>query len=315
MAISTNNVLYWSGTMLDSDSSVDPQIVQTYQSGITTVLLWSLHVTDDGSLAWNNGPPKGYYLVQNSQFDPSGVFTKLATRLNTLLTSGTVTKVFFSIGAGGTSDFTNIENLLRTSNGTETLTTNFQALVAALNVGGNQLITGFDFDDEDNFDVATILTFTSLLSQKCNAIITYCPYNPSAYGSFWESCLERVYQAHGKQLVSWMNAQAYSGGSPGDITQWVQLIQQNQSKNGVSNPNAFIVPGLAAMNNQGDGPGLCPPQFCSQFSQWQGIVPGGFIWNSQHVFNDGTGLCSGQTATMSQYAQAINNGINGDCNS
>lgn len=94
---------------------------------------------------------------------------------------------------------------------------------------------------------------------------------------------------------------------------WVQGIAANQKKNGVANPNAFIIPGYAAMNSQGDGPGMCPHNICKTFVPFQGKVPGGFIWNSQHIFDNGTNLCGGRTATVAEYSQAIANGLSGKC--
>lgn len=312
MSVTTNNVLYWSGTISDSQPNVDAQLTQTNQSGFTTVLLWSLHVNGNdpakgftlGDLYWNDTP---LVVSKNGKpvFDPTNVFTKLASRLNALLKGGTVNKIFWSIGAGGTSDFTNLTKLVSTSAGQKTLQDNFSVLAKAL-----PMITGYDFDDEDDYNVGTVAYMTEFFATNFKAQITYCPYWDQ---QFWEQCMEAVYKKMNQQPVAWWNLQCYSGGGGNDPVQWMQNIKQNQSANGVKNPATFIVPGYAAANSQGDGPGICPPDVCNTFSGFQGKVGGGFIWNSQHIFDNGQGQCSGGTATAAQYAQAITNGLNGKC--
>jgi hypothetical protein len=320
--MSNNNVLYWSGTMLDSDPTVGPQIQQTNQSGITTVLLWSLHVvaantsknTVLGDLVWNDTVLVSSY-TGTPVFDPGKNFTTLSGSLKNLLKSGSsVTQLFFSIGSaawppGSQGDFDRIQTLLSTTAGQTTLTNNFSCLLQNL-----PMITGFDFDDEDNFDVDTVAGLTELLVTNFNSVITYCPFGDWNI-SFWESCLETVYSKMGKQPVAWYNLQCYSGGDGSDPLAWVTDINTNKSKNGVADANAFVIPGYAAMNNQNDGGSgmLCPPDFCKSFMKYKGKVPGGFIWNSQHVFDNGTNMCDNKTATIDQYVDAINNGLSGNC--
>jgi len=309
-----NLVLYWSATMLDSAPNLAGQIAATAASGVTTVLLWSIHVNANGDLNWNDGPPKGPALVQNGQFDPSGAFQQLAANLNTLLTTGSVRNVFLSIGAGGTSDFANIQSLLSTPQGTQALLNSFGVLLKALTYGGRPLITGFDFDDEDtitgtwdpNFQakVDAVVQLSTLLKGTFNAAISYCPYNPSEYGDFWEACLEGVYSQMGSQIVTQFNVQAYSGGRPGDVATWAQLLGANSSKNGVANAWMFLVPGLSA-NDPGNGD-MCPSDFAGTFQQWASEpLGGGFIWNSQLVFDNTTNQCNGSLPTLRQFVQAI----------
>jgi len=309
MSTATNNVLYWSGTILDDAPDVDSQLQQTGSSGIRTVLLWSLHVTSEtangntlGDLHWNDTP---IVVSQNGQpvFDPQGVFTQLSSRLVTLLGNDTsVYNVFFSVGSGGVNDFTAIQTLLSTAEGTATLTANFKTLLSNL-----PQITGFDFDDEDNYDVNTVAGFTALLFNNFGSTITYCPYWNF---DFWEQCMEQVYQNLQQQPVAWWNLQCYSGGTGNNPVSWASQIASNQAQNGVPNADAFIIPGYAAQNPGGDGPGKCPSFFCKTFANYQGKVPGGFIWNSQHVF-DNTILCGGSIPQMADYNNAINNGLSG----
>jgi hypothetical protein len=312
MPVNTNNVLYWSDTLLDNTPGLSARIRQTSSSGFTSVLLWSLHVNAAnaqkgialGDFHWND---TALVVTQNGQavFDPGGVFTQLASSLNALLQGGTVTKIFFSIGSGGTTDFATITSLISTAAGQTLLKNNFSALLKAL-----PMVTGFDFDDEDDYKVNTIAWLTEMLATSYNTTITYCPYWDQ---HFWEQCLEQVYHDMGKQPVAWWNLQCYSGGLYNQPLGWVNYVKSNQKANGVANPNTFIVPGYAAMNSEGDGPGMCPPDICNTLSPFRNAIQGAFIWNSGHIFQDGTGLCNGGTATVSQYAAAITNGLNGNC--
>ena len=302
-ATQINNVLYWSGTMLDNAPNLDSQLQATAASGFNNILLWSLHVNTAnpskkialGDFTWNDT------LLVSSQsgkqvFDPTGSFTKLATRLKTLLSKGTVKKIFFSIGAGGTTDFTTIKQLYSTPQGQATLQNNFSTLLQ-----NQPAITGFDFDVEDCFDAPSTAWLTGMLSTKFNAAITYCPYGSR---SFWEQCLESVYQALKKQAVVWFNLQCYSGGGGQDPVNWAAAIKKNQQKNGVADPSVFIVPGYAANNQADDGPGICPNVFTSTLTPYKGKIGGAFVWNSQHIFDD-PAPCNGKTASIQDYAAAI----------
>ncbi|HEV2805403.1 MAG TPA: hypothetical protein VGW57_10790 [Chthoniobacterales bacterium] len=303
MNTTLQEVLYWSGTMLDNAPNLDSQLKATGSSGFNNILLWSLHVNQAnpkknialGDLTWNDT------LLVSSQtgkavFDPTKSFTKLAGRLRTLAGK----KIFFSIGAGGTSDFTTIKQLYSTPQGQTTLQNNLGALLQNL-----AMVTGFDFDVEDCFDVPSTAWLTEILATKFNVAVTYCPYFNQGW---WEQCLESVYQNLKKQPVIWFNLQCYSGGTGQDPISWANAIKQNQKKNGVANASTFIVPGYAANNKAGDGPGICPSQFTTTLAPYKGKVGGAFVWNSQHIFGD-PAPCNGSTATINDYANAIAKGL------
>lgn len=301
MNTNPNIVLYWSDTMLDSAPNLDTQLKATANSGFTILMLWSLHVNQPipskkivlGDLTWNNT-----LLVSTKTgkpvFDPTGSFKKLAGRLNTLLTPGKVKRLFFSIGSEGT-DFATIKELYSTPQGQVLLLKNFAILLDNL-----RMITGFDFDVEDSFDVPSTAWLTAQLASKCK--VTYCPSGDR--DGFWEPCLESVYQSLKKQPVEWCNLQCYSGGTGQDPLTWKSSIEGNQKKNGVSSPSTFIVPGYAANNKVGDGPGICPSVFTSRLTSYKGKVGGAFVWNSQHIFDD-SAPCDGKTASVQDYAAAI----------
>lgn len=314
-------VLYWSEPIADAfyqtigAPTLEDRLKATTASKFNNIFLWSLHVNqpiDDmkivlGDLTWNS-----ILLVSSKSgkpvFDPTNSFTKLAGRLKTLVAAKK--KIFFSIGSEAPSDragdFETIRQLYSTSSGQKTLQDNFATLVDNL-----PDVTGFDFDIEDCFDVKSTVWLTKLLANDCKATITYCPFGPNAPGSrkpFWEPCLEAVYQDLKKQPVAWLNLQCYSGGSLQNPNDWAKDIKANQKKNGVADPEAFIVPGYAANNiskdGREDGPGICPDAFTRKLNPYRGKVGGAFVWNSQHIFDDPK-PCQGKIATVQDYAGAI----------
>jgi hypothetical protein len=252
-----------------------------------------------GDLTWNDTLLVSSYSGQ-PVFDPTGSFTKLAGRLQTLLGKGTVQKIFFSIGGGGTLDFTTIKQLAATPQGQQTLQKNFALLLQKL-----PTITGFDFDDEDLYDANITAWLTSFLFTKFNVAITYCPWSGSTY---WNQCLQLVYKLLKKQPVVGFNLQCYSAGGSNDPLAWVKTISQHQPTNGVADPTNFIIPGYSAMNKVGDGPGICPPTITNTLAPFKGQVEGAFIWNSKHIFVDAA-PCNGKIASIQDYANAISKAL------
>jgi hypothetical protein len=305
-----NKVLYWSSSMLDNSPNLDPQLKAIASSGFTIIMLWSLHVNKPirsmkivlGDLTWNDTLLVSTY-TGKPVFDPTGSFKKLAGRLNTLLAQGSkVERVCFSIGSEGT-DFATIKELYSTSHGQELLLKNFALLLDNL-----KMITGFDFDVEDCYDVASTAWLTAQLASKCH--VTYCPSGDRE--DFWEPCLESLYQSQKKQPVEWCNLQCYSGGSTQNPLTWKSSIEQNQKKNGVTSSSTFIVPGYAANNKvpnkPSDGPGICPAVFTKKLTPYKGKVGGAFVWNSQHIFDDAA-PCDGKIATAQEYVAAIDKAL------
>ncbi len=299
-----NVVLYGSGLFGDSDPSVNQQQLQELQnSGFTTVILWTLHVHENGDFYYNDT-----LAVQNgtisSQLNPD-----LPQLITALKSGGTVNKVFFCIGSGGVSDYQAIKALLASPQGTQILQQNFQALVNAFP------IDGFDFDLEE-FPLSdytdTIVQLTLMLNQSYGKAITYCPYTDE---DFWLNCLALVYtKNNNQQIVSWFNLQCYAGGSGNDPMEWASQIVDYASPLGISDPTGFIVPGYWARHKPTgpyDEPGECPASICHTFSTLD--LKGGFIWNSGDIFkSEASGLCSGSMAP-SAYASAIINGLNREC--
>lgn len=199
------------------------------------VILWSLHVNASGDLIMNNTQ-----IVSNGVYQEAQTMN-LPSRLATLYQNGI--SVIVSVGAGGTSDFTNIASLI-SKYGTgpgNPLYTNMAALKAAMvNAGGN--IDAIDFDNEDNLETGVMVDFATMLQAIGYASVTFCPYSQS---NIWQDALTQLVKKFGPDYVSALHLQCYSGGEYNDPQEWGQVIAASGS-------NALLIPGLAT-NQAGPG--------------------------------------------------------------
>jgi hypothetical protein len=87
-------------------------------------------------------------------------------------------QVIFSVGAGGTQDFSNIGTLLEggVPGPGNALYDNFKALEDAMVSGGGD-IDAIDFDNEDDIQTSIMVNFGSMLANIGYASVTLCPYN------------------------------------------------------------------------------------------------------------------------------------------
>jgi hypothetical protein len=268
---------------------ISDQVNAVRMSDFTDLVLWTLHVAADGTLTYNNTT------IVSADGTFSSEFSYLADAIIGVKANATaivpyVQRVLFGIGEDHDAqsptpgDYKNIRSLLQTEDGTQTLKRNFAALEA------NVPFDGYDFDDEDLYDVDTIARLTAMLASE-SKIITYCPFEQE---SFWVNCLERVYQENGRQLVAWWNLQVYGiGADPGT---WARAIDPTTT--GVADPAAFVVPGYEA----NDGTSTITQTFKDLLQSDPGIA-GGFIWNSKQIF--------AMNQRLSDYASAIRSGLAG----
>jgi len=285
-----SNIIIYCNGLFDQDDSHLPDLMN---SGVNTIILWSLHVWATGDLYYNNTLIVDKNGNINSGKNIGQVNPNMPADLKKLRTGG-VSNVLFSIGAGGPptpQDFHNIQTLLSTPQGTATLTRNFTALAKWLG------LDGFDYDDEeDGIQVNTITKLTGILTPLgAKNLITFCPYGDPPE-SFWLDCMASIYQSMKKQPVAWWNLQNYGGGDP---SSWISAMATYiKSKNiGVTNPNSFIFPGIEPYGG--------PTQIEQTFAAWQqeGLaLQGGFIWNLSEIYNQGL--------TPKQCATAILAGLN-----
>lgn len=297
-----NVVLYGSGLLNSGNPATDQAQMQAVQSsGFSTVILWTLHVNANGDFYYN-----GTLVVSNGAV--TGPFAStLPGLIQQMRTGGSVSAVLFGIGSADVSDFANIQSLLSTPAGTALLKSNFAAMVQALD------IDGFDFDLEEyplSSFTDTVVQLAQLLYAGYGKFVAFCPYYDPQW---WLGCAQQIYQQSGTAgVVRWWNLQCYAGGGGNSPSDWVSLIAANASSIGVTDPNAYIVPGYWCANRPGCDSGQCPASIQSTFSGLSGTVQGGFIWNSGDIFScESSDGCGGGGMAPGDYAQAIINGLSG----
>ncbi len=231
-------------------------------AGYSAVIIWSVHVAADGSLALND-----------TQIVNDGVYSEalemdLPPRLAQLRKAGV--QIIFSVGAGGVDDFQHIGNLLSNGyNPGNPLYRNFKALrEAMISAGGD--IDAIDFDNEDDWQASIMVEFGSMLHDVGFASVTFCPYFES---QFWTDTYTQLRQKYGKAFVSAIHLQCYSGGRGQTPNAWGQIIADNGG-------GTLLIPGLAT-NQAGPGP------------WWHSGKPGSSVVKTTNVAMDGNADWSG----------------------
>jgi hypothetical protein len=215
-----------------------PAINDLLAAGYNTVIVWSVHVTSDGIL-----------ILNNTQIVSGGVYNEAApmdlpSRLAQLRNAGV--EIIFSVGAGGTSDFTNIAALLGGQPGEpgNVIYDNFQALKKAMVAAGGD-IDAIDFDNEDNLESDVMVNFGITLANAGYNHVTFCPYMGT---QIWFDTMKSLVASQGSGFVSAIHLQCYSGGS-GNMDQVGDWTSGFDAAGG----QALMIPGLAT-NQTPDGP-------------------------------------------------------------
>jgi len=240
-----------------------PAVDDLKDAGYSAVIIWSVHVKPDGTL-----------ILNNTQIVSNGVYKEaekmdLPTRLAELRSSGV--SILFSVGAGGTSDFSNIGQLL---NGTvpgpgNALYDNFKALKDAMVAAGSD-IDAIDFDNEDDLNTDIMVNFGSMLADIGYSSVTLCPYFVS---QTWTDTYNQLLDKHGKSFVSAIHLQSYSGGRGNSPEPWGEMIAN-------AGGDTLLLPGLAT-NQAGPGP------------WWHNNAPGTSVVKTDNVAMYGQGDWSG----------------------
>lgn len=245
-------------------------------SGFTTVMVWSIHVNQNGDLNLNDKA-----LIANGEY--VGDNPDWAAQLATLKQAPTsVNRIEVSIGAGGTTDFESIQSLVA-SQGTgpdSVLYRNFQKL---------KELTGADaanFDDESAYDVASATAFGQMLVGQGYAI-TFAPYTNR---NFWVSLKTNLGTA-----VDRIYLQDYSGGTGNDPKSWSDAL------------GMAVQPGLWSRHGDSCTQGDDPASVKAQMSAWRQTagITGGFMW-----LYDDIQKCTAPGLTTADYAAAINDATN-----
>jgi hypothetical protein len=241
-------------------------------AGYSTIIVWSVHVNSSGAL-----------ILNDTEFVANGVYAEAApmnlpARLASLYKAGI--QIIFSVGAGGTTDFTTIGTLMNGSVPTagNPLYDNFKALKDAM-VSAGADINAIDFDNEEiisgvnSAEMAQIMiNFGCMLKNIGYSSVTFCPYFTD---SAWTDSYQQLMAINGNGFVSAIHLQCYSGGSFSNPEDWGSMIATNKG-------NTLLIPGLAT-NQANPGP------------WWDGDTnqPGGSVVTTDSVAMYGQGDWSG----------------------
>jgi hypothetical protein len=219
-----------------------PAIEDLKAAKYSTVIIWSVHVEPNGDLKLND-----------TGFVSGGVYKEaepmnLPSTVAQLRAAGI--EVLFSVGSGGTEDFTNIAALLKGGipGPGNPLYDNFNALKRAMvNAGGD--INGIDLDNEDNIVASVMVNFGRMLRNIGFARLTLCPFYES---QDWTDTLTQLNQNPGPGFVNAVHLQCYSGGrenvNAGVAQSWQEIIASTGSAG-----KCLLIPGLAT-NQAEPGP-------------------------------------------------------------
>jgi hypothetical protein len=260
-------------------SGADTVMPTMRASGFTTMILWSIHVHANGDLVLNDIPlfSNGSYVGSDAAWPG-----KVAT-LKTAPTS--VTRVEFSVGAGGTTDFESIESLIGSqgTGPTSILYKNFSALKAAIPV-----TDAINFDDESNYDVASTVAFGVMLGDL-GYKVTLCPYTNS---TFWTSVFNQT-NTQRPGLVDRVLLQVYAGGASNNPATWSGYFGGLQ-----------VEAGLWSRHATNCATGDTPSSVRTKMTNWRSSVAGGWMWLLDDMLT-----CDTQYP-LEDYATAINEALN-----
>lgn len=271
-SVSAKHSVLYGGGPLYSDIRRHFNTVQN--SGFTTIVLWTLHIQEDGDLVFNDKK-----IVDDGVYVGRSQWPAEIAALKT--TGSTVNRIEISIGSWGVEDFERIESLID-SQGTapgSPLYENFKAIRESL-----PAIDAVSYDDESNYDVES----TEALSLMLNDLgfrITLCPYTASG---FWSSVYSNVNSLR-PGAIDRVYLQCYAGGAGNNPGTW------NNYFDGLR-----VTPGLWCYPN-----GQVPSEIESRMSSWNSSynIAGGFMW----LFDDM--IPHQSTYPPADYASAINNSL------
>ena len=214
-----------------------PAIDDLIDAGYSGVIVWSVHVDWDGTLYLNDTKivSSGMYKETNPMDLPS--------RLAQLRKKGV--EIIFSVGSGGSDvhDFQSIEKLLNGGiSGRKPLYDNFKALKDAMMVPDGGDIDAVDFDNEDNIKTEVMVNFGLMLAEIGFKSVTLCPYYSSP-SPVWTDTFDQLRSEKGKNFVSAIHLQCYSGGSQNSPQPWAEMIANHGG-------DCLLIAGLATNQAQ-----------------------------------------------------------------
>ncbi len=295
MSIENQNLvsqIYCSGELYSGGESV---ITDLKNSGFTSVVAWSVHISPSGDLIYNDPT-----IVKDGQYVGSSEWPAQLAELKSGTTS--INRLIFSIGGWNCPDFEHIQALIKQYGiGPENpLYQNFKVLKETI-----PSIDAIDFDDESLYDQDTTVKF-SLLLESLGYKVTFCPYMNM---DFWNECLYILNQSS-PGLVEAYNLQCYAGGAYNNPKNWIDAIEQKMGTG--FDATGFVYPGLWCKHGTDCAQGDCPSEITDALEDWNASVnglKGGFIWlYSDIVSCENSGVCDCGMSTKA-YAQAVLSGL------
>lgn len=243
------------------------QVANLRSSGFDTAILWSVHVNGSAALNLNNDT-----LIDASGQYVYGQWARVnCAKLKEAPTS--ISRIEFSVGSAGATDFENIENWINTDHsegGTgpgSRLRRNFQALRDAF-----PQVDAINFDDESNYDLSSTTAFAIMLVDL-GYQITFAPYTRE---SFWDGLYDAI-EAQRPGAVDHIYLQRYAGGGGNNPSAWNELFGSLK-----------VEPGLWAGDASTFGR-RDPSEVEEAMDGWResADIPGGFIWRLTYTWEGG----------------------------
>jgi hypothetical protein len=280
-----------------------PVINDLISAGYSTVIVWSVHVSPEGNLFLND-----------TQIVSGGVYKEmtpmnLPPRIAQLRKAGI--EIIFSVGAGGTCDFTSIKTLLggQTGGAGNVIYDNFYALKQAMKDAGGD-IDAIDFDNEDKLESGVMINFANTLQKIGYGHVTFCPYRGE---QIWYDTMKSLVGTHGASFVNAIHLQCYDGGSgnadPTVLLDWVKGFK-------AVGGNALMIAGLATGQKEfGTWWYKCDPSECVQkvpnVAMYQGADWSNYLYTQNFVTPEAALWKAPPSATFMFYCRqpiALTNG-------
>lgn len=274
MAVYAVSGVYGGGPLYNTNYSMN----ELKNSGFTNVIIWTIHVENDGSLGLNGEFP----LVSNGTYIGNNHFPDFPSTVASLKgDESSITRLEFGLSGAGSGTYNNVRDLLSCGDshcGTgpnSILYRNFKALLDVY-----PSIDAVNNDDESTYHLSSSVQFHIMLADLGikTAIVPYSNKN------FWQSLVTQVNQAR-PGAIDALYLQVYAGGASNNPCAWDLGLP--------------VYPGLWSLSSS-------PNTVQSRMQSWNNscgnIVKGGFMWLYDDFDN---------SSQVAEYAEAINSAFGG----
>ncbi|HSK72014.1 MAG TPA: hypothetical protein VK892_09995 [Pyrinomonadaceae bacterium] len=292
--------------------NLTPDLISTLKtSGIETLIIGLFHIESNGDIVLNDTTLIHYDESQQKSIyvgDPGW-----SAQLQELIgTESQITQMEASIGGWATGDYERIKTIYQDNGDSFNNTavqSNFQLFKSEF-----PTITLIDTDVEETYDQTSFVAFCQMLI-AIGFGITFCPYTET---DFWTGSLNALNKSN-PGAVKWWNLQCYAGGGGNDPDTWAGYI--TSAIPGFKTDGFILASDWSRFYNTQDQAweGDCAPAFESLMATFKGeaSVGGGFVWNIDQVegyeaelkIHPDPAECSKTDRSLSDYIQAINNGL------